>query len=89
MSERRAPGWGSFHSQPSPPHPADDPPGARKVSEAGSSLRKSRLGKEKDFVWPFNCRHCLEKPATKQIPKCGHILCLDCLVEQGGECPLC
>ena len=84
----RGSGWGTFHS--SPPYRTDDPPGAPKISESGGVLRKSRLGKEKlSFVQPFDCQRCLEKPATKQMPKCGHILCLDCLVEQGGECPLC
>ena len=40
--ESRPPGWGS-----QPPYRADNPPGAPKISEAGRSLRKSRLGKEK------------------------------------------
>lgn len=78
--------WPTLHSQPSPPHPANDPPGARKVSDSGSMLRKRRLGKEKPM---FVCQKCLDKPATKQMTSCGHIICQDCLVEQGGECPLC
>lgn len=77
MSERRAPGWGSFHSQPSPPHPADDPPGARKISDSGSMLRKSRLGKEKK---PLVCQACQEPDAegVEQLPACNHVLCKKC-----------
>lgn len=81
---QRGSGWGTMHS--APPYKADNPPGAPKISGSGSMLHKSRLGKEKV---EFYCQHCLEKPATKQMPKCGHILCLDCLVDQGGECALC
>lgn len=80
----RGSGWGTFHS--APPYRADNPPGAPKISEASSMLRKSRLGKEKPI---FMCQNCLDKPAHKQMPECGHIICQDCLVDQGGECPLC
>jgi len=62
MSERRAPGWGSFYSEPLPPYRADDPPGARKVSGSGSMLRKSRLGKERK---PLVCQACGEEGAEQ------------------------
>lgn len=77
----RGPGWGT-----QPPYRSDNPPGAPKLSEAGSILAKSRLGKEKP---KFFCQKCDEREATKQMPGCNHVLCQDCLVAQGGECPLC
>lgn len=70
-------------------HKADDPPGAPKVSSHGSGsggmLRKGRLGTETpDFI----CQMCEEKPAVKQMPACGHIICADCLLDGGKECPI-
>lgn len=82
----RPAGWGSYGGI----HNADNPPGAPKISSKGSGsggmLRKGRLGTEHA---EFLCQNCHEKPADKQMPKCDHIICQDCLVDQGGECPLC
>ena len=72
--QRREPGWGSFHS--APPHPADDPPGAPKISDAGSMLHKSRLGKgEPSLV----CQEC-EAEGAVQLD-CLHVLCRRCAKE--------
>jgi len=88
MVAPRGQGWGNYSR--GGIHAADNPPEAPKISSGGSDsggmLRKGRLGTEHA---EFLCQNCHEKPAYKQMPKCDHIICQDCLVDQGGECPLC
>ena len=67
----RAPGWGT-----QPPYRSDDPPGAPKISEAGSSLAKSRIGKAKE---PLTCQKCKAEGAEQQ--ECLCVLCGRCARE--------
>lgn len=87
MVTPRGQGWGNYSRGRT--HDADNPPEAPKVSNRGSGsggmLRKGRVGTE---IPDFICQMCEEKPATKQMPGCGHIICEDCLLDGGRECPI-
>ena len=70
----RASGGGTYHS--APPYPVDNPPGAPKISEAGASLNKSRLGKA---TLSLVCQECNGEGAVQL--KCLHVLCRSCAKE--------
>ena len=56
-----------------PPYSNDDPPEAPKISEAGSSLAKSRIGKAKE---PLTCQQCEAGDAEQY--ECLCVLCGQC-----------
>lgn len=69
---QRASGWGSIH----PPYKADSHPHLPKISEAGDSLNKSRIGKGTPSLV---CQEC-EAEGAVQLP-CLHVLCRTCAKE--------
>ena len=71
---QRGSGWGTTHS--APPYKADNPPGAPKLSDSGSMLDKSRLGKGTPSLV---CQECQAEGAVQL--KCFHVLCRPCAKE--------